>query len=55
VRVLVACGRAGSSELPEESRRAVQSQGRSAVQDVLDREDPPARLMVSTGGIAERD
>lgn len=55
VRVLVAGGRAGSSELPEECRRAVQTQGRSALQDVLDREDPPGRLMVSTGGIAERD
>jgi hypothetical protein len=54
ITVIVASGRLGSSELPQESRRAIETHGRSAVEAVRDRETPPLYLVVGTGGIEER-
>lgn len=51
IRTAVAGGRLGSSELPDEARRAVRSSGRSAVEAVLADDDPPAMLMIGTGGV----
>jgi hypothetical protein len=54
ITVIVAAGRLGSSELPQESRRAIETHGRSAVEAVRDRETPPLYLLIGTGGIEER-
>jgi hypothetical protein len=54
ISVIVAGGRRGSRELPEESRRAIETRGRTAVEGVLDREDPPRYIIVSISGLSER-
>lgn len=51
VSVDVAGGRLTSNELPEESRRAIQSRGWSAIVPYLDDDELPAEIMVSTGGV----
>jgi len=54
ISVIVAGGRRGSRELPEESRRAIETRGRTAIESVLDREDPPRYIIVSLSGLSER-
>jgi hypothetical protein len=53
VSVGVANGSAELSEIADESRQAVVTFGRSAVMAVLDREDPPRRIAVTTTGLRE--
>jgi hypothetical protein len=40
--------------LPEEVRAARETQGRSAVENVLDRDDPPGRITFATDGWGEQ-
>ena len=51
VSVEVAAGRLRYSDLPVESWRAIETLGRSAVESVLDEENPPGRLRVSGSGV----
>ncbi len=37
--------------VPEEVKRALRTKGRSAVESMLDRDEPPRRLLLSTTGI----
>jgi hypothetical protein len=39
------------ASLDESARRAIQTRGRSAVDEYLDADDPPERLVVSTAGV----
>lgn len=52
VLVAVGGGRAGSGELPEDSREALRTSGRSAVTAILDRE-PPRFITVTSAGLRE--
>ena len=54
VRVEVAGGRLDMPELPQESRRAIQTHGQSAVASVLDSPNPPERVLVTSSGIFTR-
>jgi len=54
VRVEVAGGRVDMPSLPEESRQAIQTHGRSAVASLLDSPDPPERVLVTSSGIFTR-
>lgn len=54
VRVEVAGGRLGSSHLPEESQDAIRTRGESAITPFLIDPDPPARVLVTSGGIFTR-
>jgi hypothetical protein len=51
VRVEVAGGRLLTTDLSDESRRAIRSKGASAVDAVLDEELPPGRLIVASLGV----
>lgn len=53
IRVYVAGGRAGMPGLPAEARRAISTRGRSAVESVLEREEPPAGFVVTSDGLRE--
>lgn len=53
VLVVVAGGRAGSRELPEDSREALRTSGRSAVAAILDRQTPPRFITVTNAGLRE--
>src|SRR5438874_2384433 len=55
VSVIVAGGRLNSEELPEDSREAIRTKGRSAVEAVLSLDEPPRYLAVTSTGIEERD
>jgi hypothetical protein len=43
------------ADLPDDAYRAVVTEGRSAVEAVCERDQPPRYLLVSRSGIAERD
>ena len=43
------------ASVPEECRRAIHTDGRSAVEAVLDRARPPRYIALTSGGITERD
>jgi hypothetical protein len=51
VAVYVARGCLGSYELADESKRAMQTRGESAVAAVLDEAEPPTRLVITRYGI----
>jgi hypothetical protein len=55
VRVDVAPGWLHSTELSAESRRAVKTEGASAVDAFLDEEEPPPLIVVSALGVQARD
>jgi hypothetical protein len=56
LRVEVACGlRLRPTDLPAESRNAIRSRGATAVDSVLDQDEPPERLVVSTLGVRARE
>jgi hypothetical protein len=42
------------ADLPDDAYRAVVTQGRSAVEAVCERDEPPRYLLVSRDGVAER-
>jgi len=46
---------AGHGDLPDDVRRALSTHGRSAVDAVLDDDDPPERLTVTTNGVFTAD
>lgn len=54
VSVIVAAGRSGSVDLPEECGEAIRTSGRSAIDRVLDLDTPPRYLIITTAGITER-
>jgi len=45
---------ASKDGVPDEVRRALRTKGRSAVESVLDRDEPPLRLLLTTAGIREQ-
>lgn len=45
---------ASKDGVPNEVRRALRTKGRSAVESVLDRDEPPLRLLLTTAGIREQ-
>lgn len=51
VRVEVAGGRLNSVDLPSESQEAVRTRGRTALQPLLDRAEPPSRVLITSSGI----
>ena len=51
VHVEVSGGPFRVTELPAEARNAIRSRGATAVDMFLDRDDPPARIVVSTLGV----
>jgi hypothetical protein len=53
--VEVAGGRLNSAELPDESCEAIRTRGASAVDAVLDEDEPPPRLLVSSFGVRPRE
>jgi hypothetical protein len=55
IRVIVSRTAAAVSDLPDVSRRAIQTQGRSAVEQCLDRVAPPRSIIVTTVGLSEKD
>jgi hypothetical protein len=56
VRVEVVCGLSlRPTDLPAASRNAIRSRGASAVDSVLDLDEPPERLVVSTLGVRARE
>ena len=55
ISVEVAGGGIDSAELPEECRRAIGSEGWSAIVEHLDDDQPPRRIMVSAGGLLPHD
>jgi fido (protein-threonine AMPylation protein) len=54
VRVEVAGGRLDSLHLPDESRRAIATEGRSALEPYLRTGEPPSRILVTSTGIFTR-
>ena len=55
VRVEVACAlKLRPTDLPAESRNAIRSRGATAVDSVLNQDEPPERLVVSTLGVRAR-
>jgi len=52
IRVELAGGRS-DGQLPPECRHVVATQGEAAVADVLDRAEPPARILITTAGLIE--
>jgi hypothetical protein len=40
--------------VPDDVKRALRTKGRSAVESVLDRDEPPHRLLLTTTGIREK-
>jgi hypothetical protein len=54
VRVERAALLAESEGSTEVVRRAIATSGRSAVEAILDRKDPPRRLLIGTDGLTER-
>ncbi len=52
VRVELAATAAMTTHLPEESQRAIQSDGWSAIVPYLGDEEPPTRIVISTAGVA---
>jgi hypothetical protein len=54
VRVEIARGGMTALDLPRESREAIRTHGASVVDSVLDEDDPPLRLVVSTLGVRAR-
>jgi hypothetical protein len=55
VSVIVAGGRLRSNDLPMESQRAIETKGRSAVEAVLEQDEPPRYLIISSGGVRPRE
>jgi hypothetical protein len=58
-RVTVRVDRAAALSEPSKAttevvRRAIDTNGRSAVEAILDRRTPPRRLLIGTGGVTER-
>jgi hypothetical protein len=51
IAVYVARGCLRRDELPDDSKRAIETRGESAVAAVLDDTDPPTRLVVARDGI----
>ena len=51
IRVEVAGGRLDDETLPEECQRAIRDQGRSAITMYLGEDDPPTRIVVTSGGL----
>jgi len=51
VRIEVAKGHLGRSDLPDECKRAIRDRGRSAVSAHLDADDPPSRIVVTSAGL----
>lgn len=45
---------ASKDGVPGEVKRALRTKGRSAVESVLDRDEPPLRLLLTTAGIREQ-
>ena len=45
---------ASKDGIPVEVKRALRTKGRSAVESVLDREEPPFRLLLTAAGIREQ-
>ena len=54
VSVEVVKGGLADPGLPDDSRRAIQSLGQTAVTEVLDRDDPPRYLVVSKRGCSPK-
>ncbi len=54
IRVEVAGGRLGTSDLPRESQDAIRTQGRSAITPLLTEHDPPTLVLVTSSGIFTR-
>jgi hypothetical protein len=54
VSVIVAPGCIGA-DLADDAHRAVVTQGRSAVEGICTRDQPPRYLLVSRAGVVERD
>jgi hypothetical protein len=55
VSVVVAGGRLNAGDLPEESKRAISTTGRSAVDAILDREELPRYIVVTSSGLREEE
>jgi hypothetical protein len=55
IRVIVSRTAAAVPALPEESRRAISTQGKSAVRGFLDRVAPPRTIIVTTAGLGEHE
>jgi hypothetical protein len=53
IRVELAGGRPADFQLPTECRKVVATRGAAAVADVLDRAEPPARILITTAGLIE--
>lgn len=51
VRIEVAGGRLNSVDLSHESQEAIRTNGRTALQPLLDRIEPPSRVLITSGGI----
>lgn len=54
VRVEVAGGRLNSRDLPDDSREAIQTRGRSAIAPLLAESDPATRVLITSSGILTR-
>ena len=52
VHVELAATAAMTTHLPEESQRAIQSEGWSAIVPYLGDDEPPTRIVISTAGVA---
>jgi hypothetical protein len=53
VTVVVAGGRMHSLQLADASRHAIATRGRTAVDRVLDRDEPPRFILVTSAGLQE--
>lgn len=49
--VLVVSGRGDDGRLPRESRDAINSKGRTAIEAALEKLDPPRRIAVTSAGL----
>jgi hypothetical protein len=54
ISVIVAGGRLGLPSLPSECVRAIETKGRSAIAEVLEREHPPEIILVTSVGLYEQ-
>jgi hypothetical protein len=53
IRVELAGGRPAQSQLPTECRQVVATRGAAAVAQVLDRAEPPTRILITSAGLIE--